>query len=88
MDSSHIPKAREDMRWHVQGVGNPRSDGTVAPGGRQSALGECWIIVAVDQIVGDAGMLRIFLPQFFQETSRLQLIGQRRVGGCCVANCQ
>ncbi len=72
----------------MQGVRNPRRDGTVASGGGQSALGERWIIVAMDQIVGDAGMVRVFLPQLFQESSRLQLVGQSRVSRRRITNRQ
>src|SRR5438874_9813159 len=68
-------KTREDVRWHVQGMRNPRCDGTVAPGGSQPALRQCWIVVAVNQIVSDAGMVRVFLPQLFQESSGLKLLG-------------
>ena len=68
-------KPREDVRWHVQGMRNPRCDGTVTPGGGQPALSQCRVVVAVDQIVSDAGMVRVFLPQLFQESSGLKLIG-------------
>ena len=61
------------MRWHVQGVGNPRRDRTVTAGGSQSALRVRRIIVAMDQIVGDAGMLGIFLPQLFEDAQRLRV---------------
>src|SRR5205823_3047164 len=68
-------KTREDVRWHVQGMRNPRCDGTVAPGGSQPALGQCGIVVTMNQIVGDAGMVGVFRPQLFENTSSLKLIG-------------
>src|SRR5947199_10793744 len=68
-------KAREDVRWHVQGMRNPRCDGTIAPGGGQPALSQRWVVVAVNKIVNDAGMVRVFLPQLFKNTSGFKLIG-------------
>src|SRR5437016_10480500 len=81
-------KAGEDVRRHMQGVRNPRCDGTVAPGGGQPALSQCWVVVAVNQIVNDAGMVAVFLPQLFQESSGLKLLGQSRVSRACITRGQ
>ena len=60
----------------------------MGPGGSQCALRVRRIIVSMDQVVSDARMLGIFLPQRFENASGFKLIGQRRVGGVGVAHRQ
>src|SRR5438067_12245758 len=72
-------KAGEDVRWHVQRMRNPRCDRTVTTRGGQSALSQRGVVIAMNQIVGDAGMDAICLPQLFENSSSVKVIGSPRV---------
>src|SRR6266481_10104869 len=76
-----VPHAqtREDVRWHVLGVRHPLRDGSITLSGGQSALGERRVIVAMDQIMNDAGMICVLFPQLFQNGGCLELLRQTRV---------
>src|SRR5215813_10500962 len=63
-----VPKAdaREDMRWHVLGVGRRRRDFRVTLRCLEAFLRERRIVVEMDEIVGDARVLGLALEDRFQ----------------------
>ena len=72
----------------MQRVRYPWRDGTVTLGRGQPPLGERGIIVAVDQVMNDAGMVRVLFPQLFKDGGCLKLLRQTRVGGRGVTDTQ
>jgi hypothetical protein len=74
------PEAREDVRRHVQGVRRVGRDLRVKLRGLDAMLRDRWIVVAVDQVVGDARMVRIGLRERLQDARRLQLVRVCLVG--------
>src|SRR5262249_31609289 len=64
-----VPKAhaREDMRWHVLGVGRRRRDFRVTLRCLEAFLRERRIVVEMDEIVGDARVLGLALEDRFQQ---------------------
>src|SRR4029077_17796766 len=74
-------QTRKDVRWHVERVRYPRRDGSITLSSGQAALGERRIIVAMDQIMNDAGMICVLFPQLFQDGGCLELLRQTRVVG-------
>ena len=60
-----------------------RRDLGVADRRRQPGLGELRRVVAVDQVVHDAGMLRLLLPLLVENVRRLALLGVGLVGRQC-----
>jgi len=46
----------------------------------QPRLGELCRIVAMDQVMDDAGMVRLFLPNLVEDLRRFALIGKGLVG--------
>jgi hypothetical protein len=63
---------REDVGRHVQGVRRGRRDLRVPPGGVERARGEWRVVVAVDEVVGDARMVRLLGEDPLQDLPRLQ----------------
>ena len=72
-----IADARVDVRRHVLGVRRGRRDLGIAVGGVEALLGERRIVVEVDQVVRDAGMLRQALGDRLEDRGALGLL---RVG--------
>jgi hypothetical protein len=70
----------EDMRWHVERMRRFRSDFRVAPRGRQRENRKLGRIVAVDQVVNDARMVRLLRQDTVQDLGRLLLAGIGLVG--------
>ena len=72
-----LPKAdhRVDVRGHVTGVRDGRSDLGVAPGRRDALVGEGREVVRVNQVVRDTRVLRVLRVQPFEDPGRLQLAG-------------
>ena len=58
-----VADAREDVRRHVLGVGGGGRDLGVAPRRIEALLGDRRIVVEVDQVMRDAGMLRLALAR-------------------------
>src|SRR5437899_2107305 len=77
----------EDVRWHVQSVRYPWRERAITLGRGQSAFGERRVVVAMDEIMNNAGMVRVLLPQLFQDGRRFELLGQSCVIGRGVTNC-
>src|SRR5216117_1826592 len=75
------PETSEDVRRHVQRVRYPWRNRIISPGRSQSTLGQRGIIVAMDQVMNYAGMVRVLFPQLFQDGGRLKLFRQTRVIG-------
>jgi len=69
--------AREDVRRHVQRVRRRGRDRRIAPRGRYPFVGDRRRVVAVDQIVRDAGMVGVLLEFILEDRRRLEI---RRVG--------
>jgi hypothetical protein len=76
-----VADAREDVGRHVLRMRRRRRDLGIARGGVETFLGDRRIVVGVDQVVGDAGMLRLALEDPFQDRRRLELVGIGLVGG-------
>ncbi len=72
-----LPQAdhRVDVRRHVARVGDGRSHPGVATGGRNAFVGEGREVVRVNQVVCDAGVLRVLPIQAFEDPCGLQLAG-------------
>src|SRR5207249_11297050 len=79
---------REDVRRHVQSMRNPWRDGIITSCCSQSALGEHRIVVTMDQVMNDAGMICVLFPQFFEDGGCLELLRQTGVIGCRVTDSQ
>ena len=73
-------EAREDVRRHVLRVRHGRRDLRVAPRSAEPARGQGRIVIAVDDVVRDAGMVRLLGQDLLEDRARLQLIGVRLVG--------
>ncbi len=76
-----VAHAREDVRGHVKRMRRVGRDGGIGFRRRQALLGDRRIVVAVDQVVGDAGMVRMCLEQRFEYRGGLELVGVVLVGG-------
>src|SRR3712207_586372 len=63
------------MRRHVQGMRRRRRDFRVAPGGVEPSVGEWWVIVAMNQVMGHTGMLRLFREYPLEDFGGLELLG-------------
>src|SRR6266516_2759100 len=72
----------------MQRVRHPWRDGSITSGRGQSAFGERRIIVAMDQVMNDAGMVRILFPQLFKNGGCLELFRQTRVTGRSITDGQ
>src|SRR2546430_1666196 len=66
----------------------PRRESGITLRRAQSAFGKRGVIITMNQVVYDARMVWVFLPQFLQNGSRLKLLGQSRVIGCGITNGQ
>ena len=76
-----IADAREDMRRHVLRMGGAGRDLGVEPRRVEPLLGDRRIVVEMDQVVRDAGMLRLALEDRLQDRRALELVGVGLVGG-------
>ena len=78
--------ARERMRWHVQRVGRGRRNRRIALCRTDGFVSQRRDVVAMNDVVGDAGMIRLTRVQLLEDRARLELIdvglvaGQRRRG--------
>src|SRR5678815_1456244 len=72
-------QTREYVRRHMQRVGYPWRDIIVKLGCSQAALSELRIIVGMDQVMNDSGMVRFLFPELFQYAGSLKLFRQARV---------
>ena len=64
-----LPKseAREDVRRHVHGVRGRRRDAGVFARGRKREAGHGGIVATVDDVVSDAGMIRLLVVKFVED---------------------
>src|SRR5215469_2824377 len=72
----------------MERVRHPRCDGSVTLRSGESALCKLRIIVGMDQVMNDAGMIRVLFPQLFQYAGRLKLFRQAHVVRRSVASSQ
>jgi hypothetical protein len=79
MSSCQRPNAGENMRRHVQGVRSRGSDLRVTASGGQSELRQLRLVVGVNQIMRDAGMVGLDGKQLLQNGGGLLAIGKSRV---------
>src|SRR5713226_4078076 len=72
-----VPRAdaREKMRRHVIGMGGGRRDFGVHARGAEALLGEHRIVVAMNDVMRDSGMVRLFLEDGLENLATLALIG-------------
>ena len=73
------PDHRVDVSRHVACVRHRRRECTVSARGRNAALGKWREVVGVNQIVRDAGMLRVGSVELLEHRGRRRLIGIRQV---------
>ena len=78
-------KPREDVRRHVQRMRHVGRDLGVADRSVQPRRGELWRVVAVDQVMYDAGVVRLLLPDLVEDLGRLFLVGKGLVGRSALA---
>src|SRR5262249_54012477 len=69
------------MCWHVLGMMRSRGNPCVFVGGSKHALGQRWVIVAVDEIVQRTGVVRLRDKDLFEDRSSLELVGVGLVTG-------
>ena len=81
-----VADAREDVRGHVLGMRRGWRDLGIASRGIEALLGDRRIVVEVNEIVRDAGMLRLALGDRLEDCRALELVGVGLVGrrGRCV----
>src|SRR5207244_11234492 len=78
------PQPREDVRGHMDRVRRGGRDLRGGPRGRQRQGSQGGVVEGVDEVVGDAGVLRFFLKQRVQDPGGLLLVREgcvRRRGG-------
>ena len=77
--------ARENVRGHVQGVGRGGRDLGVTAGGGNAELGQLRLVVGVNQIMRDSGMVGFAGKQRFENGGGLFAVGESlvvvRLGG-------
>src|SRR5437899_728332 len=73
------PEADEDVRRHVLRMGARRRDLRVAARRRQGSIPKQGIVVAVDDVVGDARMVRLLSEYFLENLAGLLLVRVRLV---------
>ena len=76
-------EAREDVRRHVLGVRHRGRGPGIAASGDQPTARQGRIVVAVDDVVRGAGVLRLLREDPFEDRARLELVGVGLVGGRC-----
>ena len=74
-----VAKSREDVRGHVKGVGRVGRDARVSAGRAETLRGDRREVVAVDQVVRHAGVIRLLGEDRLQNGSGLQLVPVRLV---------
>ena len=67
-----MAEPREDVRRHVERVRRRRRDAGVAPRGREPPVRDGREVVAVDEVVRDAGMLRLLGEHLLEDAGGLQ----------------
>src|SRR5438477_10626517 len=67
-----VTDAREDVRRHVLRMRRGRRDLGVLVGGSQALRGDRRIVIEMDQIVSDARMLWLPLPERFKDGGALE----------------
>ena len=80
MGFSPIADTREDMRGHMLCVGGVGSDFGVQPRCVEPLLGNRRVVVKMDEIVRDTGMLRLTSKNRFEDRRAFKLIGVGLVG--------
>src|SRR5262245_9568929 len=76
--------ANENVRRHMQGMGDRRRDGGIAARRVEALIGQAGIIVIVDEVVRYAGVLRLLGEDFLQNRAADPLVSEAlviRVGG-------
>src|SRR6516162_7015311 len=73
------PHARENMRGHVIGMGGGGGDLGIGSRSNKSLLGQHRVVIAVDEIVSDPGMVRLLLKDRFQDFAAFPLVGESLV---------
>ncbi len=58
----------------MQRVRGGGRDGRIALRGRSRLVSECRIVVSVDDVVRNSGVIRLFRPERLENSARLQLI--------------
>src|SRR5215831_3938673 len=71
--------AREDMRWHMVSVRRSRRNRGILTRGTQPLLRQNRIVVAVNDVVGNTGMVRQLVKDRLENLSALALVGKRLV---------
>ncbi len=71
--------AGEDVRWHMQRVRSGGRDLRITARGGNAELRQLRLVVAVDQVMRDSGMIGLGGEKFFENGGRLLAIGERRV---------
>src|SRR5439155_21227130 len=74
-------QTREDVARHVKRVRRRRRDLRVAAGGGEGAARERRRIVAMDDVVGHPGVVRLLGEYLFENRASLELVGVGLVGG-------
>ena len=77
------PEASEDMGRHMEGMWHRRRDSDVPPCSRQALFCQLCIIVGMNQVMRDTGVIRIPCKQRFEDACRLLLVGERFITGRC-----
>ena len=71
------------MGRHVQGVRDPRRDVVVLARGHQGPGRQARVVVSMDDVMSDAGVLRILLEQRLEQRRRFELLLVGLVGRRC-----
>ena len=74
-----VAEPRKRVRRHVQRVRRRRRDLRVTPGRFERLIGERRKVVAVDDVVREAGMIRLAGDESFENRASLALLGERLV---------
>ena len=75
-----VAEPRKGVRRHVQRVRRRRRDFRVTPRRLERAIGQRRKVVAVDDVVREAGMIRLASDQLFENRAGLELVGEGLVG--------
>ncbi len=71
--------ARENVRWHMQGVRRGGRDLRVAARRGNARLRQLRLVVTVNQVMRDAGMIGLGREELFEDRGRLLAVRERRV---------
>jgi hypothetical protein len=67
------------MRRHVQRMRSGGSDLRISAGGRQAELRQLWLVIAVDQVMHNSGMIGLGGEQLLQDRASFLAVGKRGV---------